>query len=70
LTIRDRLDRLFKTPDLRIIDKTPDDRIIGDAASEIEILDNSKASLSNLEKGKAVLTSPSLENLNNQAQES
>jgi hypothetical protein len=69
LTVRDRLDRLFKTPDLRMIDKTPD-RIIGDAASEIELLDNIQASSSKIDKGKGVLTSPSLENLNNQAQES
>jgi|HubBroStandDraft_5_1064220.scaffolds.fasta_scaffold38865_1 hypothetical protein len=71
LNIKKKLDRYFKTTDLRIIDKTPDARIIGDAGSEIEILDNVQpiASSSNLDKGKGVLTSPSLEDLNLQAAE-
>lgn len=59
--LRERLDKLFKTPDLRIIDKTD---------SKIELIDNTQPSTSNLDKGKGVLISPSLENLNNQAQES
>lgn len=63
LNIKSKLDKYFKTPDARII---------GDAASEIELLDNNQpiASSSNLDKGKGVLTSPSLEDLNNQASES
>ena len=63
LNIKSKLDRLFKTPDARII---------GDAASEIEILDNNQpiTSTSKIDKGKGVLTSPSLEDLNNQASES
>lgn len=61
--IRAKLDKYFKTPDARKID---------DAASEIELLDNSQpiASSSNLDNGKGVLTSASLEDLNNQAAES
>ena len=61
--IRAKLDKYFKTLDSKIIDT---------ASSEIELLDNSQpiASTSKLDKGKGILTSPSLEDLNNQASES
>jgi hypothetical protein len=62
--LKERLDKLFRTPDLRIIDKS---NIIDKTPSEIEILDNSQPIASS---SKGVLTSPSLENLNNQAAES
>ena len=60
LNVQDRIKQFFKDPD----DNIPDD-----AKSEIEIIDNTQPSSSKLDKGKGVLTSPSLENLNNQAEE-
>lgn len=63
LSVQDRIKQYFD-------DKTPQSNIIVKTDSEIELIDTSQASTSNLDKGKGVLTSPSLENLNNQAQES
>jgi hypothetical protein len=70
-TLNDRIKKFFKDPD----DNTPKDntpKVIDIVDSEIELLDDSQpiASSSKLDKGKGVLTSPSLENLNNQAEES
>jgi hypothetical protein len=63
LNIKSKLDKYFKLPDNKDIDN---------ASNEIEVLDNVQpiASSSNLDKGKSVLTSPSLEDLNSKAQES
>jgi hypothetical protein len=68
LTVQDRIKQFFKDPD----DKTPQSNIIDKTASEVELLDKTQpiGSSSKIDKGKGVLTSPSLENLNNQAAES
>jgi hypothetical protein len=63
LSVQDRIKQYFD-------DKTPQSNIIDKTDSEIELLDTSQTSSSNLDKGKGVLTSPSLENLNTQAAES
>jgi len=61
--IQERLNKYFKDPEAEI---KPE------AVNNIELVDNTQhvAGSSSIDKGKGVLTSPSLENLNNKAQES
>jgi hypothetical protein len=65
-TLNDRLKQFFKD-DINPKDNTP--KVIDNVDSEIELLDDSQP-IASSSKGKGVLTSPSLENLNNQAEES
>jgi hypothetical protein len=69
LNVQDRIKQFFKdhADDINPKDNTP--KVIDNVDSEIELLDDSQP-IASSSKGKGVLTSPSLENLNNQAEES
>jgi hypothetical protein len=67
LNIQDRLNKYFKDPEADITPKG-----VGNLTKNIELVDNTQhiAGSSIIDKGKGVLTSPSLESLNNRAVES